>query len=309
MKRNVLVTGGAGFIGSHLVERLVSQGDNVTVVDNLATGYYSNLNSVWADAPFWLGSLLDRMEKIDFGYFDIVFHLAGNAHVSTSVDKPEMDMRANFLTTFYLLNSLRQCSKPPKLINISSAAVYGNPTKLPISEEDPTVPISPYGASKLAAENYVSIFCKLYGLPGASARLFSVYGPRQRKQVVYDFFRMLHKRPETFLIWGNGTQARDFVYVTDVIDALIYIANRAPARGEVYNVASGYSTTVDQLAEACKLAAGSKANVVYEGVTRPGDVDRWEADIRRIKNIGYRSKVHLKDGLKATWGWYNTLNK
>jgi UDP-glucose 4-epimerase len=305
----VLVTGGAGFIGSHLVERLVRDGHEVSVVDNCSTGRFSNLPTALENDCFKFHfSDLSRMlkKRLSLDDYDVIYHLAANANVDISINSPAYDMALNIFDTFGLLQALISTrDKTPKLVNVSSAAVYGNPVKFPISESDPTVPISPYGVSKLAAENYVSVFSQLYGVRAVSARLFSVFGPRQRKQVVYDFFRKLRGNSGDFLIHGTGAQTRDFIYVDDAVSALMIIAEKAPAKGEVYNVGSGYSTSISWLADACMQAAGVFPRIVYTGDVRPGDVLAWEADIRRIKQIGYKTESYIRAGLKTTWEWYN----
>lgn len=306
----VLVTGGAGFIGSHLVEQLVTDGNEVTVIDDLSTGNPNNLESVRSDIELNVADLLDLLQssQLTLEGYDIVYHLAANPYIPPSVERPEMDFRANLLTTFCLMEELRRCSAPPRLVNVSSGAVYGNPIKLPISESDPTVPISPYGVSKLAAERYVSVFCQLYGISSSSVRLFSVYGPRQKKQVVFDFMEKLKNNPQELEIVGDGSQSRDFVYVEDVVDALILLSNKASGEGEVYNVASGKSHSIAELARLVCKVCGLDPHITYIGALRPGDAEKWEVNINMISSIGFKSKTSLYDGLSAIRYWYDQLN-
>jgi len=303
----VLVTGGAGFIGSHLVQRLVSTGAPVTVVDNLSTGRLEHLQAMLPDIKLILGDLADilRLQRIRLEEYAYVFHLSANSYIPPSVANPAFDFHENLQNTFLLLEALRQTAKPPRLVNASSAAVYGNPAHLPIRETDPTLPIAPYGVSKLAGERYVGVYGHLYGLPAVSARLFSVYGPRQQKQVVYDLLSKLRANPQRLEILGDGSQARDFTYVLDVVEALVLVAAKAPGRGEVYNVASGTTRTIAELVEACCHVCGLTPTIAYTGQIRPGDAERWEVDISRLKQLGFTPRAEFKTALAATRDWHS----
>jgi UDP-glucose 4-epimerase len=301
----VLVTGGAGFIGSHLVEALVARGARVTVVDNLATGDAANLRAVFGQVRLLAGDLgeLLRAGALMVGEYAQVFHLAANPYIPPSVDDPAYDFRENLGNTFALLEAMRRSTSPPRLVNASSAAVYGNPARLPMSEGDPTLPISPYGVSKLAAERYVEVFARLYGLQATSLRLFSVFGPRQRKQVVFDLFRKLEERPSRLEVLGDGTQARDFTYVGDVVAAMMLVAAAAPGKGEVYNVASGTTTTISGLVAACCALWDAHPEIAYTGNVRPGDAERWDVDMTRLRALGFAPQVSLAAGLRAIQAW------
>jgi UDP-glucose 4-epimerase len=300
-----LVTGGAGFIGSHLVERLVELGAHVTVVDDLSTGRLENLRGVMSridlDARPLDAVLNEPGLLLDC---DIIFHLAANAYIPPSVDDPAYDYGLNLDTTFRLLEVLRRAERRPRLVNTSSAGVYGNPQRLPIRESDPTVPISPYGVSKLAAERYVAVYSQLYGIPASSVRLFSVYGPRQRKQVVYDLVDRLARDPCRLEVIGDGTQERDFVYVDDVAAAMILVSQQAPATGEVFNVASDSTHSIAQLASCISEAMEVQPEISYTGKVRPGDAERWSVDTSALRMLGYEARTSLAQGLRATWDWY-----
>jgi UDP-glucose 4-epimerase len=300
-----LVTGGAGFIGSHLVERLVSLGASVTVLDDLSTGSRENLGRV-ADRiellPLELGEALGAGALLP-SRFDFVFHLAANPYIPTSVDDPALDYRSNLAASFALLEALRPLPRRPVLVIASSAAVYGDPSRLPIREQDPTVPISPYGVSKLAAERYLAVYASLYGLPALSLRLFSVYGPRQKKQVVYDLMGRLRDDPSVLDVIGDGSQERDLSFVTDVAEAFLAAATRAPARGESLNVASGESLTIADLVSAICRAWEVAPSVRYTGRTRPGDAERWRVDVSALAALGHSPRVALDEGLRAVRDW------
>mgnify|MGYP005852722981 CR=1 FL=1 len=302
-----LVTGGAGFIGSHLVEKLVADGVQVTVADNFATGRLENLARVQHNVELVIGDLTDllRLKRIDLGSYDYIFHLAANPYIPPSVENPAYDYHANLENTFLLLEALRSLAHPPRLVNASSAAVYGNPTRLPIRETDPTVPISPYGVSKLAAERYAAVYCHIYGIPSVSMRFFSVFGPRQRKQVIFDLLCKLRADPTRIEVLGDGSQQRDFCYVTDVVQSLVLAATRAPAGGETYNVASGTSVSIAELITAWCEVLGVSPELHYTGSIRPGDAEKWEVDISRLKSLGYTARTSLKEGLTAIRDWYD----
>jgi len=300
-----LVTGGAGFIGSHLVERLVAGGASVTVLDDLKSGPPRNLAAVLDRVEVVRGDVTTTL--VDPGFvagFDVVFHLAANPYIPPSVDDPLFDFELNLGTTLRLLEALRAAPRGPRLVFTSSAAVYGNPRRLPIREDDPTVPISPYGVSKLAAERYVAVYADLYDLTCSSVRLFSVYGPRQRKQVVYDLLDRLHADPERLEVYGDGTQERDFVFVGDVADAMVAVADRAPGRGEAINVASGTSTSIAALVGELSGAMGVHPELVWSGSVRPGDAQNWSVDTAALNALPFAAAVPLADGLRATLAWY-----
>ena len=300
------MTGGAGFVGSHLVEHLVAAGAQVTVVDSLSTGRLEHLQAVLPKVKLVVGDLGDvlRLKRINLNDYACVFHLAANSYIPPSVANPTFDFHENLYNTFALLEALRELPKAPRLVNVSSAAVYGNPVGLPIREADPTVPISPYGVSKLAGERYVAVYSQLYGIRAVTVRLFSIYGPRQRKQVVYDFFSRLRANPGRLEILGDGSQARDFTYVLDVVRALGLVATMAPNRGEVYNVASGTTHTIAELAEACCHVCGLNPTIVYTGRIRPGDAEKWVVDITRLKELGFEPRGDLEEGLAAIRDWH-----
>lgn len=288
------------------MEQLVSHGAAVTIIDNLSSGRRENLSCA-----------LDKVNllELDIRYlaweellgkqqYDILFHFAANAYVPPSVERPDWDYQINLESTLRLLEALRKIKWTGALIYASSAAVYGNPVKIPIHEDDPTVPISPYGVSKLAAERYVAVYSQLYGLKTASLRFFSVYGPRQRKQVVYDLIQKIFQNPSELFIYGDGSQTRDFSYVEDVARAAMLVAECAPLRGEVYNVASGRECSIQELAEQLCQIIGASPKFVYSGSVRPGDPERWSVDIKRLAALGYKPQVSLEEGLRRTVKWF-----
>lgn len=306
--KSFLVTGGAGFIGSHLVEELIASGGEVTVVDNLMNGDLDNLKSVISNITYIDTEFTEYVKLTDLSSFDVVFHLAANAYVPPSVKDPAFDYGINLDGTFQLIEKLRKMNDRPRLVYASSAGVYGNPAKVPICEDDQTVPLAPYGVSKLASERYINVYGKLYQLPACSLRFFSVYGPRQKKQIVYDFLYKLKEHKNNLEVIGDGTQQRDFVYVMDIVQALMLVAASAPMTGEVYNVASGEYCSTAELAEMVCLAQNSDATISFTGSMRPGDADKWRADISKLCTLGYVPSISIKDGITKTAEWFNGLS-
>jgi len=238
---------------------------------------------------------------------DVVFHFAANAYVPPSVESPSFDYETNFAPTFRLLEALRRSQWPGRMVFASSAAVYGNAVRVPIREDDPTVPISPYGVGKLAAERYLAVFAQLYGLRLASVRFFSAYGPRQRKQVVFDLLTKMSKDRDRLFIHGDGTQVRDFLYVKDAARAAMIVAADGALNGEAYNVGAGREYTIDVLAKSlCKLTGISPA-FDYSGVNRPGDPEKLVVDIKRLESIGYTPRFEFEEGLATVVQWFEDL--
>jgi UDP-glucose 4-epimerase len=298
----VLVTGAAGFIGSQLTHALAGAGADVTALDR---AHPAVALAGPRFVPVEVGGAAFRTWYHRAGSFDYVFHLAARAYAAASVQAPYDDFAANLWATVNLLELLRAESRPPHLVFASSAAVYGNPATLPIGEDAPLVPLSPYGVSKLAAERYVAVYAQLYGIPAASLRLFSVYGPGQRKQVVYDLFARLHESPQLLTVLGDGSQVRDLVFVGDVVRAFMVIAARGRRDGFAYNVASGVGTSTAELARRIVQIQGTAARIVFTGATRPGDPERWLGRCEALAALGAAPVTPLSEGLQLTADWFN----
>jgi UDP-glucose 4-epimerase len=310
-KRNsVLVTGGAGFIGSHLVESLVRDGAAVTVLDSFRDGKATNLEAVRdgitvVEGDVRSAAVVDRV--IAACRPEVVYHLAANASVPASVADPAHDYETNACGTFVLLDALRRVGGCERFVLASSGAVYGQPERFPIRESDPPEPISPYGASKLSAEVTGRMFRRVYGAPVVIARLFNAYGPRMARFVVLDFLRKLQADPNNLEILGNGEQVRDFTYVADTVAGLRILAERGEP-GEAYNLSSGTSCSVTDLA-GCLLATlglAGRTRLSYTGASWTGDAQRWEVSIERLEALGYRPGWPLADGLRRTAHWFQT---
>lgn len=305
-----LVTGGAGFIGSHVVDALLERGARVTVVDNFATGLIENIAHV-ADRI-----TVERMDLADGdmalllgrGEFDTIIHAAGNANIPASVSNPRQDLRDNVVATQNLLEAVRTASPESSVVFISSATVYAEGSEAAMSEDFPKGPISPYGLSKLAAELYVSLYARLYGLRTAGVRIFSVFGPRLRKQVVWDFMTRLAANPRELVIQGDGSERRNPSHVQNITDAILLVAERAPMNGDVYNIGSNESVSVMQLAHDIAEAMGVNPEISISGQRGAGHARAWLADISRLEALGYRPGIDYREGLARTVEWFRSLD-
>jgi len=296
----ILVTGGAGFIGSHVVDGYLAEGHEVLIVDDLSTGNIANLNP---NAPFRQVSILsDEFQAlVDDFRPDVINHHAAQIAVPASIEDPIDDAQRNVLGSLAVFEAARRVGVS-KVINISSGgAMYGEPQRLPCDEDHSVLPESPYGMSKFAAERYLDLYHRLYGLNYTTLRYGNVYGPRQDPHgeagVVAIFTeRMLQGRPCT--IFGTGEQERDFVYVGDVVRANLLALERGD--GQAYNIATGQPTTVNQVFEALKNASDYDLEPEY-APAKPGEVFRIYLDVRRAEEqLGWRPEVSFTEGVELT---------
>jgi UDP-glucose 4-epimerase len=287
-----VVTGGAGFIGSNLVDVLVARGDDVTVVDNFATGKRENLNAA--------ATLLEHDIREPFDVeADVVFHLAAQADVQTSMQRPEYDAAVNVVGT---VNVLAAAGTAQVIFSSSGGAGYGECTA-PADEQAPFLPLSPYGIAKKCGEEYLAGWNRIHETQHVSLRFANVYGPRQdaglEGGVVAIFLERMARGDET-IIFGDGLHSRDFVFVGDVVAALLATVGRG---GGPYNVGTGRDTTIAELHDACALVAGSARRPRLEEA-RLGDVRRSVIDPRLIaRERGWTAETQLEDGLAQTWAW------
>lgn len=290
-----IVTGGAGFIGSNLVDALIQRGDEVTVIDDLSFGKRSNLNAKAA--------LLERdiRDGVDLDGYDVAFHLAAQTDVSSSVARPADDASVNVVGTIRVLEAARQAGAQV-VFTSTGGAIYGE-CDGPASEDSPRLPMSPYGIAKLCAEEYLGGWNRIHGSRHAVVRLANVYGPRQDTSLeggVVAIFLDRFARGEETLIFGDGLQTRDFVYVADVVDALLAAVGH---EGGVFNVGTGEETTVLALHAACAAVAGSSGEPRLEP-PRLGDVRRSVLDVSRAaRELGWSPRTTLAQGLAETWAW------
>jgi UDP-glucose 4-epimerase len=292
-----VVTGGAGFIGSHLVDRLLADGHSVRVLDNFSTGRPENLAHLARDPRLSLERVdiasESRLESLLTGA-DWIFHLAALADIVPSMERPMDYHRANVAGTVAVLEAARRAGVG-RFLYAASSSCYGIPDLYPTPETAPTRPQYPYALSKLLGEQCVLHWCQVYRLPAVSLRLFNVYGPRSRTSGTYGavfgvfLAQKLNRRPYTVV--GDGTQSRDFTFVADVADAFVTAAQSA-ATGKIFNVGTGTPVPVNRLVE---LLEGEVVHVPR----RPGEPDRTHADIREIqRELGWRPKVPIEEGVR-----------
>jgi UDP-glucose 4-epimerase len=297
-----LVTGGAGFIGSHLVEALLERGHRVRVLDNFCTGDIDNLEAVHKDIELIEGDLVDSdtVHRAVRG-IELVFHQAALASVPRSVADPMATHAACVNGTLNLLQASREWGVR-RMIYAASSSAYGASTKLPKSESDPTLPLSPYAAAKLSAEHYCAAFSEVYGLETVRLRYFNVYGPRQSPNSPYaaviPLFIQSMLGGRSPHVNGDGKQSRDFTFVEDVIQANLLAAETPGVSGRVYNVACGERTSLLELIDKINGMLGTNILPSYRD-PRPGDVRHSQADITRARtDLGFRPRVHIDDGLQ-----------
>ncbi|MDN5319890.1 MAG: UDP-glucose 4-epimerase [Thermococcaceae archaeon] len=297
----IVVTGGAGFIGSHIAEEL-SKENEVIVIDNLYSGKVENVppnvKFIQADIRDY-HSIAELISQADY-----VFHEAALVSVVESVEKPILTEEINVLGTLNILKALSEGHG--KLIFASSAAVYGDNQNLPLKESENPKPLSPYGVTKITGEYYCKVFYELYGIPTVSLRYFNVFGERQgynQYAGVISIFINRALREEPLIIYGDGKQTRDFIYVKDVVKANILAAESSKANGKVFNVARGERTTILELALKIIDATNSSSSIVFDK-PRPGDIRHSQADISEIRKLGFKPEYSLEDGLSRTIEWY-----
>jgi len=305
---SALVTGGAGFIGSHLVEALVAGGCRVTVLDDLSSGRELNLAPVAGRITFMRGSICDRrmVEKAAAGC-EVVFHLAALVSVPKTVDDPLGSAAVNETGSLNVLEAARG-AQVRRVVFASSSAVYGDDPTLPKREDMPPKPLTPYAVQKLVVEYYLRVYQSLYGLETVGLRFFNVFGPRQDPSSPYSgvisIFMNKALSGEFPVIFGDGRQSRDFVFVGDVVQALTSAAKSTSAPGKVFNVGTGKSLTISGLWEMIAALAGSGAKPVNQP-PRPGDIPHSLSAIdAAVADLGFVPRVSLESGLGLTLDWY-----
>ena len=309
------MTGGAGFIGSHLVDGLIDAEADVTILDNLDTGRMENIaqHKLNRNFHFVEGDVRDfGVVKRLIKDVDVVVNLAAIASVQRSVEDPLLVNDVNVKGTLNLLKASVDTGVK-RFVQASSAAVYGDAQKLPVREDFIPMPLSPYAVSKLAAENYAGVLNRIYGLETVCLRFFNVYGPRQANNpysgAITIFMNELlgNRSPRIF---GDGEQSRDFVFVKDVVSAVMLALSEKGAVGEVFNVASGKATTINKIVQVLQKLTGKEDLRPVYGEPREGDIRHSCASIEKAKmTLGYEPLISLEEGLKELVGYVNGLGK
>lgn len=305
---NYLVTGGAGFIGSHIVERLVRDGHAVRVLDDLSTGQLENLAAVKTRMEFVQGDIRDRtaVQRAVAGV-DAVIHQAAWRSVPKSMEDPCGYTEVNVLGTVNILEEAR-AAKVRRVVFASSSSVYGNTDRLPLQEDQPVTPISPYAFSKWCGEQSCRLFARSYGLETVALRYFNVFGPRQSLDneyaVVIPKFITCLLRSEPPPVYGDGRQSRDFTYVDNVVEATLAAALRPGVSGEAFNVALGRDHSLLELLDELKALTGSSLAPTFNP-PRPGDVRRTLGDPAKAKQyLGWEGRIGFAEGLRRTVAWF-----
>ncbi len=301
-----LVTGGAGFIGSHLSEELTRRGHRVRVVDNLVTGKRRNLDHI-SGVEFVEGDLADREAAVKVvAGIDYVLHQAAIPSVPRSVKDPATSHRANVDASLNILIASRDAGVK-RLVYAGSSSVYGDTPTLPKREDMPPNPLSPYALQKLVAEQYGQMFTRLYGFETVTIRYFNVFGPRQDPGSPYSgvisLFATALVEGRQPTIYGDGEQTRDFTYVSNVVDGVLRACEAPNAAGEVINVATGGRISLNELLRTMNRIVGTDLKAIY-GASRTGDVHDSQADITKAKSLlGYTPTIGLEEGLRHTLDW------
>ncbi|AGB38745.1 SDR family oxidoreductase [Natronococcus occultus] len=312
----ILVTGGAGFIGGNLAEAFAREGHDVTVLDNLDPYYDTGIKEqnieICEDAAaatdgsyeFVDGDVRDDDLTADLvGNADVIYHQAAQAGVRTSVDNPRKPNSINVDGTLNVLDAARD-SETERVVLASSSSVYGKPEYLPYDEEHPTTPVSPYGVSKLAGEQYARVYSEVYGLPTVSLRYFTVYGPRMRPNMAISNFvsRCLNGEPP--VIYGDGAQTRDFTYIDDVVDVNEQLLHDDAADGEIMNVGSTDNIDIQTLAEVVRDELAPELELEYTEA-READAEHTHADISKANALlGYEPTRDIREGVREFIDWY-----
>lgn len=312
MNEIALVTGGAGFIGSHLVESLARRGQRVRVVDDFSTGLSSNLAHIEPAPEIIEGDVANAavIQRAVQGV-GVIFHLAALASVQRSIEAPEDTHHVCASGTLNVLDTARRAGVR-RFVYAASSSAYGIPAGEVQTENDPLAPLSPYAAAKLAGEFYAQSFTAAFGLETVRLRFFNIFGPRQRADSPYSgviaLFAAALNAGRTPTIYGDGLQTRDFTFVTDVVQALMHAAQTPGISGRVYNIGTGRGTSVLDLVAALNRQLGTNI-APQHAAPRAGDVRHSRADISRARQeLDYQPEVSFEDGLARTLAWYRRQN-
>lgn len=302
---NILITGGAGFIGSHLVDRLLTEGHKIVVVDNLALGLIRNIEHHFDNPSFKFieGDVLDKTlmtEIFDSTEFDIVYHLAANSDIARSHADPSVDLNMTYLTTYSVLEQMRTHGVK-KIMFASTSAIYGNAHGAEVTETyGPLFPTSHYGACKLASEGIIASYCENYGIQAFITRFPNVCGERTTHGVLHDFVKKLKKNPEELEVLGNGRQAKPYLYVKDLVDAILFVVRNSHDQINYYNLGVEGNTTVTRIAEMVISSMNLNAKIRYTGGDRGwvGDVPLFRYNLDKIHELGWTASLSSDEAVQ-----------
>jgi UDP-glucose 4-epimerase len=300
----ILVIGSKGFIGSN------------------AFSFFKNLgNECWgcgvseepADDEYYFQVdryVPDYNNIFKLQKFDVCINASGSPGIGFSIEHPHDDFRMNVNNPYSLLNAVRQYGSNCRFINLSSAAVYGNPDELPVKEEDKLQPISPYGYHKMIAEQLVMEFHKVYGLSTCSFRIFSAYGPGIRKQLLWDIYNKAINSKDGYIdLFGKGNETRDFIYIDDLLHAINMVIEKGEFNGETYNLGSATETTIQEVASVFLSFIDPRLQIRFNGVQKAGDPLFWKADMQKLTSFNFKATTSIKDGLNKYYQWIKLQEK
>lgn len=299
---NILIIGSKGFIGMHTLRYFTEQSHSVYGCDVVVD--YTSENYILLDA-----TNADFQEVFKSRQFDVCINCSGAASVPDSLIHPHRDFELNVNNVFKMLDAIRKHQPNCKFINLSSAAVYGNPSSLPVAENAPLRPVSPYGIHKQMAETILLEFHIHYNIPTLSLRLFSVYGPCLQKQLFWDLYKKMKTNSDEIIVLGTGNESRDFIYIQDLTRAIDITLQKATFDGKAYNCSNGVEILVRDAVEQFASALKWKGKITYTHHTRTGDPKNWQAEISWLKGMQYHPAIDMMEGLKNYVQWLKDENK
>lgn len=307
-KMNILVTGGAGFIGSHLIDLLLDKGHRVTCVDNLYLGRIENIEHQFQNKDF----IFHKADVLDFpklnrlfkkGNFQAVFHLVANSDIKQSSVKTDLDLKLNLMTTFNVLEAMRK-NGVKKIVFASTSAIFGETTKIITEDMGPLIPISFYGASKLAAEAYISVYVHNFGLRAWLVRFPNVIGERATHGVIYDLIRKLRKNSKVLTVLGNGMQEKPYLYVKELVEGMVYVWQNAKDDYNYFNLGSKSTIKVSRIVEILleELNLKEITQIKYTGGDRGwvGDVPRFKYSLSKVNKLGWSARLNSEQAVRLT---------
>jgi UDP-glucose 4-epimerase len=304
----ILVTGGAGFIGSHIIGRLLQEGHEVVALDNFDPYYDPEIKrrnvALYLDHSnftFVMGSILDpvTVESLISDGIEYIYHEAAQAGVRASVENPFKPHEINGTGILHLLESAVK-HDVKKFISASSSSVYGTVVRLPFDEDHPNIPVSPYGATKVLAEHYARVYQEIYGMPTISLRYFTVFGPRMRPDLAINIFTHLALKNETITIFGDGEKTRDFTYITNIVDGNMKVMHKGTGH---YNMGSGKRVSIRELTEKILAITDSSSDLVFEDAVKGDAIHTWADITKAQKELDYEVTVNLDKGLENYIDW------
>ncbi len=310
-----LITGGAGFIGSHLADELLGQGYEVTAYDNMSLGRLDNIKEALDNKNFKFieGDILDKekfFEIFKSGNFDVVFHMAANSDIAKSLTNPDIDFNNTLRTTYNTLLAIKEFGVK-KIVFASTSAIYGE-TNVKVAEDfGPLFPVSHYGASKLASEAYISSFCENYGIQAWIIRFPNVVGERSTHGVIRDFIQKLKKTPDILEVLGNGEQNKPYLYVKDLIEAILYVFKNSNAKINFFNLGVETRTKVKKIAQTVIEEMGLDAKIQYTGGDRGwvGDVPEFNYNLDKIRTLGWSAKKTSDEAVRIAVKYILEMDK